>query len=98
MRFSRQEYWTGLPFSPPGDLLDPGVNPASLSSAALVGRLFTTSATREVHIYVWLGHFAVQQMREETGRAGLHPRPGCELWAAHTVTLPVDSELCARRL
>ena len=24
MGFSRQEYWTGLPFSPPGDLPDPG--------------------------------------------------------------------------
>ena len=29
MGFSRQEYWSGLPFPPPGDLPDPGVNPAS---------------------------------------------------------------------
>ena len=27
MGFSRQEYWTGLPCPPPGDLLDPGVKP-----------------------------------------------------------------------
>ena len=27
--FSRQEYWSGLPFPPPGDLLDPGVEPRS---------------------------------------------------------------------
>ena len=27
MRFSRQEYWTGLPFSSPGDLPDPGIEP-----------------------------------------------------------------------
>ena len=28
MGFSRQEYWSGLPFSSPGDLLDPGIEPA----------------------------------------------------------------------
>ena len=27
MEFSRQEYWSGLPFPSPGDLPDPGVNP-----------------------------------------------------------------------
>ena len=30
--FSRQEYWGGLPFSPPGDLPDPGMEPTSISS------------------------------------------------------------------
>ena len=29
MRFSRQEYWSGLPFPSPGDLLDPGIEPGS---------------------------------------------------------------------
>ena len=29
MKFSRQEYWSGLPFPPPGDLPDPGVEPTS---------------------------------------------------------------------
>ena len=29
MRFSRQEYWSGLPCPPPGDLSDPGIEPAS---------------------------------------------------------------------
>ena len=29
MEFSRQEYWSGLPCSPPGDLLDPAIKPAS---------------------------------------------------------------------
>ena len=32
---SRQEYWSGLPFPSPGDLLDPGIQPASLTSPAL---------------------------------------------------------------
>ena len=29
MKFSRQEYWSGLPFPSPGDLPDPGVEPGS---------------------------------------------------------------------
>ena len=32
MGFPRQKYWSGLPFSPPGDLLDPGIEPMSLLS------------------------------------------------------------------
>ena len=33
MEFSRQEYWSGLPCPPPGDLPDPGIEPASLALA-----------------------------------------------------------------
>ena len=29
MGFSRQEYWNGLPFPPPGDLPNPGIEPGS---------------------------------------------------------------------
>ena len=43
--FSRQEYWSGLPCPPPGDLPDPGIEPPSLMSPTLVGRFFTTSVT-----------------------------------------------------
>ena len=35
MEFSRQEYWSGLPFPPPGDILDPGMEPETLVSCAL---------------------------------------------------------------
>ena len=35
MEFSRQEYWSGLPFPPPGDLLDPGIEPTSLAFPSL---------------------------------------------------------------
>ena len=45
MRFSRHEYWSGLPFPPPGDLPKPGMEPASLKSPALAGGFFTTCAT-----------------------------------------------------
>ena len=40
--FSRQEYWSGLPFPTPGDLPDPGIEPASPVSPALASRFFTT--------------------------------------------------------
>ena len=46
--FSRQEYWSGLPCPPPGDLPDPGMEPVSLMSPALAGGFFTTSATSEI--------------------------------------------------
>ena len=42
MAFSRQEYWNGLPFPSPGDLPDPGIEPASPASRALAGGFFTT--------------------------------------------------------
>ena len=38
MECSRQEYWSGLPFPPPGDLPDPGIEP---KSPALAGGFFT---------------------------------------------------------
>ena len=40
MGFSRQEYWSGLPFSPPGDLLDLRIKPMSLASPELSGGFF----------------------------------------------------------
>ena len=45
--FSRQEYWSRLPFPPPGDLPDPGVELASLTSPALASRFFTIIPTWE---------------------------------------------------
>ena len=42
MEFSRHEYWSGLPFPPPGDLPEPGTEPVSLKSPALASGLFTT--------------------------------------------------------
>ena len=41
MGFPRQEYWSGLPFPSPGDLLDPGIKLVSPAFPAFVGRFFT---------------------------------------------------------
>ena len=48
--FSRQEYWSGLPFPPPGDLPDPGTESVSLMSPALTGKFFTTSARQAINV------------------------------------------------
>ena len=47
MGFSKQEYWSGLPCPPPGDLPNPGIKPESLTSPALADRFFSTTATQE---------------------------------------------------
>ena len=49
MEFSRQEYWSGLPFPTPEDLPNSGLEPASFTSPALTGRFLTTSATWDTH-------------------------------------------------
>ena len=45
--FSRHEYWSGLPWSYPGDLPNLGIEPESLASPALAGGFFITRATRK---------------------------------------------------
>ena len=42
MEFSRQEYWSRLPFPSPGDLPNPGIKPAFPASPAMACRFFTT--------------------------------------------------------
>ena len=40
MGFSRQGYWSGVLFPPPGDLANPGMEPMCLESPALAGQFF----------------------------------------------------------
>ena len=47
--FTRQEYWSGLPFPAPGDLPNPGTEPTSLIFPALASRFFANSAKWETH-------------------------------------------------
>ena len=58
MRFSRQEYWSGLPFPTPRDLPDLEIKPASLESPALAGEFSTTDPPGKLifaaGIYVYL--------------------------------------------
>ena len=64
------KYRSGLPCPSPGNLPDPGIEPASLKSPALAGRFFTTSAIWEAlgdHdgiLIGWLGGRALTLMRK----------------------------------
>ena len=63
----QQEYQSGLPFAPLGDLPNPGIEPVSLVSPALAGGYFTTepsekhslTTAREISVYVQLFHCLV---------------------------------------
>ena len=48
MEFSRQEYWSGLPFPIPRDLPDAGIKPRSPVSPALAGGFFTNTQPRKL--------------------------------------------------
>ena len=67
MGFSRQEYWTGLPCPPPGDLPDPGIKPMSLMLPALAGGFFTTRATWEAQTVVYYPHFTGEKTEAQRG-------------------------------
>ena len=49
MEFSQQEYWSGLPFPIPGDLPNPGIEPRSPVSPALVGIFLNTAPPGKLH-------------------------------------------------
>ena len=61
IEFSRQQYCSGLPCSPPGDLLNPGIEPRSLLSPAWVSGFFTTTITLKVQkptkLEIYKGYF-----------------------------------------
>ena len=51
IEFSRQEYWSRLPFPSPGDLLDSGIEPMSLVSPAMAGGYFSTGKTPSILLH-----------------------------------------------
>ena len=69
MGFSRQEYWSGWPCPPPGDLPNPGIKPMSLTSSASAGEFLTTSATWEIQSS--LSWVRSQNPRHTTGQKEL---------------------------
>ena len=63
MGFSRQEHWSGLPGSPPGDLPDPRIKPMSLMSPELARGFFITSA-------IWAAWWAIPNRQVNNGMGG----------------------------
>ena len=61
MGFSRQEYWSGVPFPSPGHLPNPGIEPTSHYVSCTASRFFTTSTTWETQLFV---HERIQKWRQ----------------------------------
>ena len=79
--FSRQPYWSGLPFPPPGDLPDPGIEPVFPAPPALAGRF----------LYHWVTWDA-QGVRTQENGAWLRSQQV----EAHPNQVPCGSEaICA---
>ena len=77
MRFSRQEYWSGLPCPPPGDLPNPGIEPTPLRSPALAGRFIATEDAMVGCYHQLNGHEFEQTLGDTEGQGSL---PCCRPW------------------
>ena len=89
MGFSRQEYWSGLPFPPPGDLPDPGIEPVSPASA---GGFFTAEPPGKpcVELDPVGKKEQVQQMKWQTVRAEcLGHLPEIPVWCRFSLSASV---------
>ena len=60
MEFSRQDYWSRLPFPPPEELPDPRIKPVSLTSSVLAGRFFTTEPPGKPVLMVTITEIQIQ--------------------------------------
>ena len=69
--FPRQEFWSGLPFPPLGDLPDPGITLRTPLSPELAGQFFTTEPPRKP-IHTW-GHFKHTEPVFPRGRVDKEP-------------------------
>ena len=72
MGFPRQDYWSGLPFPSPGDLLNPGIKPVS---PALAGKFFTTEPPekpKEVYMSLINQQINIDLQPQESTLNGLH--------------------------
>ena len=60
MGFSKQGYWSGLPFPPPRHLDDPGIEPTSPASPALAGGVFPTEPSGNTHVHIYTSFFEMK--------------------------------------
>ena len=72
MGCSRQEYYSGLPCPPSGDLPDPGIKPLSLRTPELAGGFFTTSGSWEVPPIVPVEKFFHSDQKQHKDISSLH--------------------------
>ena len=82
----RQEYWSGLPYPPPGDLSDPGIEP---TSPALAGRFFTAEAPRKpLREVKWCQNYIA---REHRARIQIHGSILSKLYVLLNFSFPKES-------
>ena len=92
MEFSRQEYWSGLPFISPRKIPDPGIEPEFLKSPVLAGVFFTTNATWEythTHTHTHT-HTYIHTQRHKYTHTGVYEY-------RHTVVWINTQVLCAHK-
>ena len=70
MGFSRQEYWSGMPCPPPGNLPDSRIEPMSFRSAALTGRFFTTWEGSRTAVHTRSDFFHICDLRGREWEGG----------------------------
>ena len=77
MGFSRQECWRALPFPPPEDLPDPGIEPSTPTSRALACGFFTTviPGKRDLGSYGWKAQILYIRFTSSFGASGLKSNP-----------------------
>ena len=82
MGFSRQEYWSGLPLSPPEKLPDPGIKPMSPNmSSGLVGGFFTIIANWEALDLGW-----TEEVKHHSEIRSARSKHWKILWGKHKTT------------
>ena len=67
MEFSKQEYWSGLPFPPPGNLPDPQIKSLTPVSLELAGGFFTTEPHGKPHVDPYPHHIKFKWVIELNG-------------------------------
>ena len=87
MEFSREEYWSGLSCPPPGDLLNPGVEPMSLVSTARAAGFFTISAAWEA---LWINCQIVNVLSSARRVVSVAISPSCP-WNVKVATDDVEA-------
>ena len=103
MGFPRQEYWSGSPFSSPGDLPDPGIELRSLALQAdslpseLPGKLtlviYFIHGISRVWIFEWEGHNSAHKTQKGGVRGSplkLHSRKTRNLWIGSALWVQPD--------
>ena len=94
MGFSRQEYWSRLPFSSPGDLSDPGIETESLASPALAGWILYHYTTWEALSYLCKCHLTWEAFNACSYKRAYTHSPLFFLLCFHSLCLPPAKVYC----